>query len=250
MSKLRLIYRSFVADYCLLADFKFGQPPTAYLINHGFLASRGIIQGMVIVARSLLPMETPPDNSLCLIAIRGEVFLRRVKFGPGKRLWLEDDRECREFKRGEVTFSGVALYACSCELNKSPCTPTPLSVEAGLRVFRQDVGMMRWHTDARGYHLVSDEMRTWITLAGGNPDTWAGWGWIDFLHPEDKAAFLFRWSEAVETGKPYLNQGRICVAGMWLWMVVSGNPVRDATGRIVGWEGFSHFEPVEKRLSA
>lgn len=250
MSKLRLVHRSFVADYCLSADLQSGQPPTAYLINHGFFASRGIMQGMVIVARSLGPLETPPDNSLCLIAHQGEVFLRRVRFGSDKKVWLEDDRECREFKADEVTFSGVALYACSCELNKSLCTPVPLDAETGLAAFRQRTGMLRWRADATGQNVISSELRAWITLLGGDPKAWAGGGWVNFLHPDDRDAYLARWEESLSTGKPYQNHGRMLFAGVWLRIAISGNPIFDSSGQIIAWEGFLHLEAIEKRMSA
>lgn len=250
MSKLLFLRGSFISKCCLPYGIEFDPTLHPYLVNTESFALTGILYGMLIVVRKLTDRATPPEGSYCVAWIKGRRHLLILRRAEEDSVWLDDGRGCKEFGKAEVFFEAVALYACSCELRGSLCAPILLSVEASLSLFRERAGMMHWRTDAHGYHVVSDEMRVWISLAGGDPDAWAGWGWIDFLHPEDKDAFLFRWSEAVETGKPYQNQGRICVGGVWLWMAVSGNPVHDAAGQIMGWEGFSHFEPVEKRLSA
>jgi hypothetical protein len=249
MSKLLLMPGSFAADYCLPWEAESDPTPFLYLIQDENLASLSILVGTVIVARPLRGSELPPDNSFCIVHVREGRYLKRVRFVCG-RLQLSDDTGDEEFDSGEVHLAAVALYACACDRLGLSCSPVPLSVETGLEIFRQKAGMLRWQTDEHGYVLISDEMRAWISFAGGNPEAWAGWGWIDFLHLEDKNAYLFRWSEAIETGKPYLNQGRIVIGGAWLYMVVSANPIRDSSGRIVKWEGFLHVEEVEIRKSA
>jgi PAS domain-containing protein len=228
----------------------FGEPVTPFIVNDDFLASLGILSGMVLVGRGLRPKEVPEDGTVCVVRIGRRHYAKRLKLEGVGSLLLENDKESKSFDGCDPAFRAVALYACSCELRGTACVPVPLSVQVGLAMFRSSAGMMRWETDAHGHHGVSDEMRGWISFLGGDPDAWAGWGWIDFLHPDDRDAYLFRWSESIETGKPYLNQGRICIAGMWLWMAVSGNPIFDSNGQITAWEGFLHFEAVESRKSA
>lgn len=247
MSKLLLLPGSFVADYCLPPLGESGLSLTPYFVNDEFLASYGILLGMVVVTRKLRADEEPPDDSLCYLRVSGTSLLVHVSLAADGTIRLEDDTARREFSSDEVEFEAVALYACSCNRLGTLCTPAWLSVGAGLTLFTEKVGPLHWEADALGHLSVGGEMGDWLSLVGEKPEEWEGWGWVNFLHHEDADAFTARWKESLETGGPYVNQGRIRFGGVWVKMASTANPVKDASGRIVGWEGFAHFEPLEKR---
>lgn len=129
MPKLLLLPGSFEADYCLPWGTESGPAPTPCLVQDNNLASYGITLGMVIVARGLLPRETPPGDSFCIIRIDGSKYLKRVNFGADKNLYLSDDVGEEVFDPGRVYFEAVALHACACELSGAHCVPITLSAE-------------------------------------------------------------------------------------------------------------------------
>lgn len=249
MAKLLLLPGSFVVDYCAPSGVEVGPTPVLCLAQAENFASFGILVGTVIVARPLGHDEAPTDNSFCIVRARGRRRLKRVNFTDGG-LQLSDDTGTEAFAYEEIYFEAVALYACSCDLLGSPCAPVLLSAATGLEIFRQKTGVLRWETDALGYLQITDEIREWLLFVGAKPEEWEGWGWAKFLHPEDAEAFTARWRESLETGGPYINQGRMFFGGAWVYMASSANPVRDISGRIVGWKGFLHLEAIEERQAS
>ncbi len=64
--------------------------------------------------------------------------------------------------------------------------------------------------------------------------------WLRIVHPDDQERVFEEWSAAVRTGEPMEAEYRILRAdGQERWFVDRSNPVRDASGRILFWEGVS-----------
>src|SRR4051812_48932239 len=62
------------------------------------------------------------------------------------------------------------------------------------------------------------------------------WGTTDAVHPADLPGAIAAWQHAVETGRPYEFEHRICRSdGEYRWFQCRGLPLRDADGRIVRW---------------
>src|SRR5262249_25507183 len=64
-----------------------------------------------------------------------------------------------------------------------------------------------------------------------------GMGWLDWVHPDDRADVLERRAQAIAAGRPYRLEERIRTKnGEDRWILARGVPVREAQGR--GKEGF------------
>ncbi len=66
-------------------------------------------------------------------------------------------------------------------------------------------------------------------------------GWTDFLHPDDRAAVVERWHEALATRVPFEADYRLREAetGRHRWFAGRAVPLRDAAGGVVRWLGTS-----------
>gem|GEM_PF-6897356 len=65
-----------------------------------------------------------------------------------------------------------------------------------------------------------------------------GEGWLDVIHPDDRAATAEAWSTAVLTEGLYNVDYRIRRAdGVYRWFTVRGAPLRDRSGRAYKWVG-------------
>lgn len=126
--------------------------------------------------------------------------------------------------------------------------------EAELRMARELSPLAPWTADAEGRLLaVSDR----ISSLTGTPEQ-ARWGagWLDVLHPEDRAASLAAWQRSVETGQGYDHSFRLRqragVAGEdaadreWRWMRARAAPLLGADGRPARWYGTT--EDVDDRV--
>jgi PAS domain S-box-containing protein len=81
--------------------------------------------------------------------------------------------------------------------------------------------------------------RRWLEYTGRSMEEASGEGWLDVIHPDDRAASRARFRHAVETGEPLRLEHRIrrTADGMYRWFLVRAEPVRDEDGVIVQWFG-------------
>jgi len=93
-----------------------------------------------------------------------------------------------------------------------------------------------WTTDAQGQ--VNDDMPSWREFTGQSVQEIKGWGWIDFLHPDDRDSTAKIWSNAVEQRILYETEYRIRRNdGEYRDMSVRGVPVMEQDGSIREWVG-------------
>jgi PAS domain S-box-containing protein len=65
-----------------------------------------------------------------------------------------------------------------------------------------------------------------------------GEGWLEAIHPEDRASSVDEWRAAFAAGKPFEFEARLRAAdGVYLWVLFRGAPLRDEVGKIVKWFG-------------
>ncbi|RYJ02940.1 MAG: PAS domain S-box protein [Acetobacteraceae bacterium] len=65
-----------------------------------------------------------------------------------------------------------------------------------------------------------------------------GWGWLDAVHPEDRAMVRESWARAAATGRPYEVEYRLRgPRGECRWTAARAAPLRDANGTIREWLG-------------
>ena len=65
-----------------------------------------------------------------------------------------------------------------------------------------------------------------------------GFGWLEYLHPEDKEQSLQHWLRCVESGEMYESEYRLRGAdSQYRWFRARAVPLRDAAGGILKWYG-------------
>jgi PAS domain S-box-containing protein len=100
--------------------------------------------------------------------------------------------------------------------------------------------------------------RQWLEYTGGTLDGQLGFGWLDALHPDDRAGTATAWQSAVEGRGEYDVEYRIRRHdGAYHWFAVRGIPLRDHTGAVVRWFGSctdiddrKHYRDTLERLVA
>ncbi|BAY07706.1 PAS domain S-box protein [Calothrix sp. NIES-2098] len=85
---------------------------------------------------------------------------------------------------------------------------------------------------------ISSEMLTWIAYTGQTEEEVDGWGWIDPIHPDDRAHSFEAWSAAVANRSTYQTEYRLRAKdGTYRYFSVCGAPVLEADGSIREWIG-------------
>jgi PAS domain S-box-containing protein len=115
--------------------------------------------------------------------------------------------------------------------------------ERRYRALAEATSEMVWTTDANG---MVEDMPVWRALTGQTVEEVRGQGWLDALHPDDRARAGAIWSEAVSARRPYENEYRLRLKdGSYRWYRARGVPVLDETGTVVEWVGA--FRDVQER---
>ncbi|HEU5380119.1 MAG TPA: PAS domain-containing protein [Ktedonobacteraceae bacterium] len=109
--------------------------------------------------------------------------------------------------------------------------------EERLRVLAETVPQFVWATSSNAsLEYWNQRMSDYVQAP---PEALRGYGWRQFLHPDDYEPVTTIRARSIETGEPYemeyrLKEGR---TGTYRWFLARGAPVRDETGQIVTWFG-------------
>ncbi|GGR99801.1 PAS domain-containing sensor histidine kinase [Deinococcus sedimenti] len=78
----------------------------------------------------------------------------------------------------------------------------------------------------------------WQDFTGQSPDEYRGVGWLDAIHPDDRAHTIEAWRDAVRRRGVYDTEHRLRRAdGTFVPMQVRAVPVTDDTGALLEWVG-------------
>jgi PAS domain S-box-containing protein len=108
--------------------------------------------------------------------------------------------------------------------------------EERFRTLSEVVPQLVWQADADG--LIDYWNQRTYAYTGQTASEAAGWGWAAAVHPEDRARVAASWEAAIKEQAIFDIEYRIRRHdGEYRWFVGRGQPVRDASGRIVRWFG-------------
>lgn len=95
-----------------------------------------------------------------------------------------------------------------------------------------------WETDAEG--LVVTDSPSWRAYTGQSLQQWLGYGWLDAIHPDDRARAERGWREAIAARGLINAEYRLRAPdGTWRWTNVRAAPVLDAHGNVEKWAGMN-----------
>jgi len=92
------------------------------------------------------------------------------------------------------------------------------------------------------FRCLSDGNRTWpspqwVDFTGLSAEDSAGMGWLESVHPDDRAATLEGWRVAAETGAYYLEHRVRRRDGQYRWHQTRARPVHDGDEQARDWVG-------------
>ena len=120
--------------------------------------------------------------------------------------------------------------------------------EARYRSLVESSAAIVWTTPPSG-ELQTDQVQ-WQAVTGQTPEESAGAGWLDAIHPDDRAHTMAAWQAAVATRDPYRTEHRLRQAdGSYRRMAVRGTPVVGDDGAVVEWVG-THTDVEEPAAAA
>lgn len=103
-----------------------------------------------------------------------------------------------------------------------------------------------WETDAQG--VVVADSPSWRAYTGQTVDEWLSYGWLNAIHPDDRAFAERQWREAMAARRVVDAEFRLRAPdGGWRWTNVRAAPLLDAQGNIEKWAGLNIDINARKR---
>ncbi len=120
--------------------------------------------------------------------------------------------------------------------------------EARYRSFALASASIVWTTDAEGA-FVGDGS-SWEAYTGQLPSEYAGWGWLQAIHPQDREATAVGWRKTVERKEAYYSEYRLMRRdGQYRRVTSRAVPVLDPEGNVVEWVGACTDVEDERRAA-
>lgn len=89
----------------------------------------------------------------------------------------------------------------------------------------------------------SDGTRDYISsrfyeYTGAAPDSAIGYGWMEYMHADDRETSMAHWLRCVQSGEPYESEHRLRrMDGQYRWFRARAVPLREPDGTILKWYG-------------
>jgi two-component system, sensor histidine kinase and response regulator len=120
--------------------------------------------------------------------------------------------------------------------------------EERYRFLTQSIPQKIFTADANGD--VDYFNQQWTEFTGLSFDQIKGWGWLQFIHPDDVDENVRRWRHSVDTGEPFQLEHRFRRAdGVYRWHLSRALALRDAEGRVQMWFGSNTDIDDQKRAA-
>ncbi|HLZ75662.1 PAS domain S-box protein [Phenylobacterium sp.] len=135
---------------------------------------------------------------------------------------------------GDGAIIGVA--GLTIDISESYATRDALAdSEAKYRAIANAMPALVWSADAEGMRdFYNDRWRQFVGEGGAADD---GWGWLDRVHPDDRARVEANARRAISIGEPYGVEYRLVGESGPRWFLERVQPVRNEDGRIHRWKG-------------
>ncbi|MDN4051803.1 PAS domain S-box protein [Massilia sp. YIM B02763] len=145
---------------------------------------------------------------------------------------------------GEGEYGRCVLFVIDVGANKETEARLAESEER-FRAMVQGFAQAVWETDAHG--RIVEGSASWTQYTGQRAEASLGLGWLDAVHPEDRAAVLRQWRAAVGMRRTLNVEFRVQVAaGGWRWTNARAAPLFNDDGSVRKWVGM-YIDVDERR---
>jgi len=152
---------------------------------------------------------------------------------PSSRRWLR--------MRGNPEFDAqgvlTRVYGVSFDISEQRADEERLSLsERRYRALVESTGALVWSADANGE--IRPSGGEWEMFTGAHRDRLSRWGWLDFIHPDDRDRTHRTWLEALHQGGPRTLTFRMYRRdGVFRMVQAQAAPLYDEQGKLQEWFG-------------
>ncbi|HYO78966.1 MAG TPA: PAS domain-containing protein, partial [Thermoanaerobaculia bacterium] len=143
----------------------------------------------------------------------------------------------RRWRADEIELVQVVVNRCWESLERARAARLLEVSEVRYRSLIRILTSIVWTVDATGAFIT--EQPSWGAYTGQTREQYAGFGWTEALHPDDRAPLLAVWQEAARTRTIYRTGGRLWHAASngYRWFEVAAVPLIEDDGNLREWIG-------------
>ncbi|MFN8491149.1 MAG: PAS domain S-box protein [Caldilineaceae bacterium] len=157
----------------------------------------------------------------------------RIRTEDGSTRWMNGYGRVMAEENGQVTQMSGVMFDIT---ERKEVEEALRDSEVRFRAVANLVPDLLWSNDPVG--VTEWYNQRWFEYTGQTLEKASAYGWLDALHPDDRANVLHNSQRAMEQGEPLRREDRIRSAtGEYHWFLVQANPLKDATGKILRWFG-------------
>ncbi|UHC14576.1 response regulator [Methylobacterium currus] len=140
----------------------------------------------------------------------------------------------------------VRWYGTNTDITRRRATEERLRhAQDRFRALVDSAAAIIWSADTNG-ELSLGQWR-WTAYTGQSDEECQGWGWVEAVHPDDRAKAADAWSRAVEARTPFEIEYRLRRRdGAWRHMEVRAAPVIAEDGGVREWVGM-HVDITDRK---
>ena len=158
----------------------------------------------------------------------------RVRHKDGRWIWILDRGKVVERGADGKPMRMAGTYTDITE--RKQAQEALLASEAKFRELFHAVPALLWTIGPD--RSVTDCNRAWCEFTGMTREQSLGSGWMEALHPDDRASPSEALADALARGSLYRVEQRLRRHdGEYRWFLTQGTPVRDSTGEVIRWHG-------------
>ncbi|MCE9673059.1 PAS domain-containing protein [Myxococcus stipitatus] len=148
----------------------------------------------------------------------------------------------RDVPLGEQLASRAALAVDTARLYRDA-----LRAEERFRSLVTASAQTVWVTDPEG--VIVEDSPSWRAFTGQRYEEWRGWGWLDAVHPDDRAAAERAWRAAVTDQRTYEVEYRVRRPdGGYSPTLARAVPVHNPDGTVREWVGTNTDMTAQRRV--
>lgn len=180
--------------------------------------------------------------------IRSVICIPLLKGGKFTAAMAVHQKTVRRWSDHEIAFVRTVVDRCWEALQRSSAVRQLRESEERYRSLVTATSAIVWDSPASGEFETPQP--SWSEFTGQTFQQFFGWGWLDAVHPDDRAETAAAWKRALGTSSQYVVEHRLRRAdGEYRDMSVRGIPILDATGEVREWVGIHEDVTERKRAS-
>jgi|GEM_PF-1877435 len=148
-------------------------------------------------------------------------------------------KEPRQLADGQFRLFDVLVRQIADLIDRARAEEALRDSEQRFRGLVEGFAQAIWETDPVG-RVIADSP-TWRSYTGQTLEEWRGFGWVNAIHPDDRANAERQWQQAVVGRHDFDAEYRLrhAASGGHRWTNVRAVMIRDADGTILKWSGMN-----------